>query len=211
MRYTYYLCRTSDPHHFNADPDPAFHLNADPDPASLQCGSKYCSSSRWCESATTGLQASTLSVHGSILSLENSWILTLMRSSFQKQSGSGSETLYLCNTVPVRYQKSVTTTYLWICYLSYSFLFPFVISSISYSIDQLYFCREAKLQFRGVCTEWLLFRSQCMYTLNLPPRVRRRKHDVAYWPKVRPLNYKDPSRNKCGLKLTTESALSLSL
>jgi hypothetical protein len=22
----------SDPHHFNADPDPAFHFNADPDP-----------------------------------------------------------------------------------------------------------------------------------------------------------------------------------
>ncbi len=23
--------RVTDPHHFNADPDPAFHLNADPD------------------------------------------------------------------------------------------------------------------------------------------------------------------------------------
>jgi hypothetical protein len=25
--------RVADPHHFNADPDPAFHFNADPDPA----------------------------------------------------------------------------------------------------------------------------------------------------------------------------------
>ncbi len=25
--------RIVDPHHFNADPDPAFHFNADPDPA----------------------------------------------------------------------------------------------------------------------------------------------------------------------------------
>ena len=25
--------RVADPHHFNADPDPAFHLSADPDPA----------------------------------------------------------------------------------------------------------------------------------------------------------------------------------
>jgi hypothetical protein len=27
------LSRVEDPHHFNADSDPAFHLNADPDPA----------------------------------------------------------------------------------------------------------------------------------------------------------------------------------
>ncbi len=32
MQYTY-LCRVSDPHHFNADPDPAFHFNADPNTA----------------------------------------------------------------------------------------------------------------------------------------------------------------------------------
>jgi hypothetical protein len=32
MRYIY-LYRNSDPHHFNADPDPAFHFNADQDPA----------------------------------------------------------------------------------------------------------------------------------------------------------------------------------
>jgi hypothetical protein len=25
--------RVADPHHFNADPNPAFHFNADPDPA----------------------------------------------------------------------------------------------------------------------------------------------------------------------------------
>jgi hypothetical protein len=28
--------RVADPHHFNADPDPAFHLNVDPDPAPHQ-------------------------------------------------------------------------------------------------------------------------------------------------------------------------------
>ncbi len=28
--------RVADPHHFNADPDPAFHFNADPDPAPHQ-------------------------------------------------------------------------------------------------------------------------------------------------------------------------------
>ncbi len=27
------LARLADPHHFNADPDPAFHFNADSDPA----------------------------------------------------------------------------------------------------------------------------------------------------------------------------------
>ncbi len=27
------IIRVADPHHFNADPDPAFHYNADPDPA----------------------------------------------------------------------------------------------------------------------------------------------------------------------------------
>ncbi len=27
------LSRVADPHHFNADPDPAFHLKADPDPS----------------------------------------------------------------------------------------------------------------------------------------------------------------------------------
>jgi hypothetical protein len=27
------VARVADPHHFNADPDPAFHLNADLDPA----------------------------------------------------------------------------------------------------------------------------------------------------------------------------------
>jgi hypothetical protein len=33
-------CRVADPHHFNADPDPAFHFNANSDPASsLLCGS----------------------------------------------------------------------------------------------------------------------------------------------------------------------------
>jgi hypothetical protein len=64
------LCRVADSHHFNADPDPdpAFHLNADP-------GSGSCSSSRWCESATTGLQTlpcSFLSLHVSILSFHAS-------------------------------------------------------------------------------------------------------------------------------------------
>ncbi len=27
------MLRNADPHHFNAEPDPAFHFNADPDPA----------------------------------------------------------------------------------------------------------------------------------------------------------------------------------
>jgi hypothetical protein len=62
--------RVSDPHHFNADPDPAFHFNAIliqlftlkgtyPDRILLLI--------RWCEPVTTGLQAlqdSTVSVHG---------------------------------------------------------------------------------------------------------------------------------------------------
>jgi hypothetical protein len=35
MRKKRYLgLKIADPHHFNADPDPAFHIDADPDPAS---------------------------------------------------------------------------------------------------------------------------------------------------------------------------------
>jgi hypothetical protein len=42
-----YLCRVSDPHHCNADPDPAFHFNANTNTAPHQ---------GWCESVA-GLQA----------------------------------------------------------------------------------------------------------------------------------------------------------
>ncbi len=35
------LARVADPHHLNADPDPAFHFNADPDSAPLQSDRIY--------------------------------------------------------------------------------------------------------------------------------------------------------------------------
>ncbi len=53
------MARVADPLHFDADPDQTFPL---------WCGSGSCSSSKWCESPTTGAQAlqdSTLSLHAS--------------------------------------------------------------------------------------------------------------------------------------------------
>jgi hypothetical protein len=63
----------ADPHHFNADPHPAFQFNSDPDPpfhfpdqASLQCGT--CSSSECWESSFPSLQT----LQSSVLSLQAS-------------------------------------------------------------------------------------------------------------------------------------------
>ncbi len=62
----------TDPHLFNSDPDPAFYFKADPDPDPDPDPYPHQSVG---ESATTGqgsifsLQASVVSVHGSILSL----------------------------------------------------------------------------------------------------------------------------------------------
>jgi hypothetical protein len=82
-----------DPHHCYADPDPFFQVlcgSGSGSDSSLKLGSGSCSSSKWCESATTGpqslqgsilnIQASIVSVHGPTwLHLEPKKTLTLMQ------------------------------------------------------------------------------------------------------------------------------------
>ncbi len=60
-RYFRLSFRVSGLHHCNAHPNPSFYFNVDPARTSLKC--VYCSSSKWCEPATTGLQTDPTGFH----------------------------------------------------------------------------------------------------------------------------------------------------
>ncbi len=69
------LKNTADPHHFNADPDPAFHLNMDPDPSPHQSAGKFRTKvyrpSRAPFSASRPPFRAFTALHGSSLSLQS--------------------------------------------------------------------------------------------------------------------------------------------